>query len=59
VLKIPEEAAPPIPVIKPKKEEYNINEITDPVYVLLPKSSEYVLLTKEIHESILNNEYDF
>lgn len=44
---------------KLKKEEYNINEITDPVYVLLPKSSEYVLLTKEIHENILNNEYDY
>ena len=31
----------------------------DPIYVLLPGSSKYTLLTKEIHEKIIDGEYRF
>jgi len=39
--------------IKLKKEGYNINEINDDIFVLLPNSSEYTSLTKEIYQEIL------
>ena len=42
-----------------KKVGFNINETTDPIYVLLPGSSEYTLLTKEIHDNIINGVYPF
>jgi citronellyl-CoA synthetase len=42
-----------------KKRGYNINKIHDPIYVLLPKTSEYTLLTEKIYEKILNGEYSF
>jgi citronellyl-CoA synthetase len=45
--------------IKLKKEGYNINEINDPVFVLLPESSEYISLTKEIYEGVTKGKYMF
>ena len=42
-----------------KKVGFNINETTDQIYVLLPGSSEYTLLTKEIHDNIINGVYPF
>ncbi|TFG21706.1 MAG: long-chain-acyl-CoA synthetase [Promethearchaeota archaeon] len=45
--------------VKLKKEGYNINEIDDPVFVLLPESSEYIPLTKEIYEGIIKGNYLF
>ncbi|MBA7679009.1 2-succinylbenzoate--CoA ligase [subsurface metagenome] len=44
---------------KLKKEGYNINELNDSVFVLLPKSTEYVPLTKEIYQGILEGKYLF
>ncbi|MHA2182241.1 MAG: AMP-binding protein, partial [Promethearchaeota archaeon] len=42
-----------------KKEGFNINEVNDNIFVLLPKSSEYVSLTKEIYQEILVGTYPF
>ncbi|GAG80339.1 unnamed protein product, partial [marine sediment metagenome] len=42
-----------------KKEGYNINEIKDPLFVLLPNSTEYVSLTKEIYKEISEGKYSF
>ena len=42
-----------------KKEGFNINNIPDPIYVLLPKSSEYCLITNEIYDEIMNGKHRF
>ena len=42
-----------------KSEGFNINKLKDPLYVLLPESSEYVPLTKEIYENISQGKYRF
>ena len=45
--------------VKLKKEGYNINEVKDEIYVLLPNSSEYVPLTIEIYNDIEEGKYRF
>ncbi len=45
--------------VKLKKDGYNINELNDPVYVILPESSEYIPLTREIYEGINKGKYLF
>jgi len=42
-----------------KKESFNLEKIEDPLYILLPNSSGYELLTKEIYNGILNSKYNF
>ncbi|HBC55531.1 MAG TPA: long-chain-acyl-CoA synthetase [Gammaproteobacteria bacterium] len=42
-----------------KKESYAVDSCPDPVYVALPKASEYVALTKELQQGIDNSEYSF
>ena len=42
-----------------KKVGFDITKTNDPIYVLLPESSEYVLLSKEIHNNIMNRRYRF
>ena len=42
-----------------KKEGYNISEQNDSIFVLLPKSSDYVLLTKEIYQEISEGKHPF
>ena len=42
-----------------KKEAYNLKEIEDPLYILLPNSSGYEIMTKEIYNKILNSKYNF
>jgi len=42
-----------------KQKGFNIHEIDDSIYILLPNCEEYVPLTKEIYEKIKNNEYKF
>lgn len=42
-----------------KKEEYDIEKISDPVYVLLPHESGYVPLTSEVKDKIDRGEYRF
>ncbi|MFW9940030.1 MAG: long-chain-acyl-CoA synthetase [Candidatus Thorarchaeota archaeon] len=42
-----------------KKESYNLEIIDDPLYILLPSSSGYEPLTKEIHRGILESKYNF
>jgi len=42
-----------------KKVGFNINETTDSIYVLLPKRSEYTVLTKEIYDNVKDGEYRF
>jgi len=42
-----------------KKVGFNINKTNDSIYVLLPRSSEYTLLTEEIYENILRGKYPF
>ena len=45
--------------IRFKKEGFNINEVNDEIFVLLPKSSEYVSLTKKIYQEISEGKYSF
>ncbi|MHA1912984.1 MAG: long-chain-acyl-CoA synthetase [Promethearchaeota archaeon] len=42
-----------------KQEGYKINEIHDELFVLLPNSSEYISLTKEIYQGISEGKYMF
>ncbi|MFW9867915.1 MAG: long-chain-acyl-CoA synthetase [Candidatus Thorarchaeota archaeon] len=42
-----------------KKEGFDFTQIDDPLYVLLPNESEYMLLTQEIYEKINNQKYAF
>ncbi len=42
-----------------KKVGFDITETNDPIYVLLPKSSEYTLLTDEIYNEINLGKYRF
>ncbi|NVM45071.1 MAG: long-chain-acyl-CoA synthetase [Candidatus Lokiarchaeota archaeon] len=42
-----------------KKIEFNIKKTNNPIYVYLPKSTKYTLLTEEIYENILNGKYRF
>jgi citronellyl-CoA synthetase len=42
-----------------KKEGFDLNKTNDKIYVFLPGSSEYTLLTKEIYEDIINGKYRF
>jgi citronellyl-CoA synthetase len=42
-----------------KNEGYNIDEIKDPIFVLLPESLEYIPLTKEIYKGISEGKYRF
>jgi len=42
-----------------KKESFNLEEIENPLYILLPNSSGYEILTKEIYNGILNSKYSF
>jgi citronellyl-CoA synthetase len=42
-----------------KKQSYNIDEIKDPIYILLPESKEYVPLTKDIYNGISEGKYRF
>ena len=42
-----------------QKEGFNIEEISDIIYVLLPGKSDYILLTTELYQSIKNKKYVF
>ncbi len=42
-----------------KKVDFNITKTDDPIYVLLPQSSEYTLITEEIYKNIINGKYRF
>ena len=42
-----------------KAAGFDIENITDPIYVMLPNELEYQPLTKEIYENILNQKYKF
>ncbi|MFW9941122.1 MAG: long-chain-acyl-CoA synthetase [Candidatus Thorarchaeota archaeon] len=42
-----------------KKIGFDVGKTEDPIYVLLPGSSEYTLLTEEIHSNIMNEKYRF
>ena len=42
-----------------KREAFDLEKIEDPLYILLPNSSGYELLTKEIYSGILNSKYNF
>ena len=42
-----------------KKQGFDINEIIDLIYVILPGESTYTQLTNEIYEKILNTGYNF
>ncbi len=44
---------------KLKNEGFNIENIKDSFYVLLPGESEYILLTRDIYEKILNRKCKF
>lgn len=45
--------------VKLKNESYDIDNIEDPLYVLLPNESKYVPMTKEIYENIQNQIHKF
>jgi len=45
--------------VKLKAEGFKVNEIKDLLYVLLPNSSEYVSLTKDIYKEISEGKYPF
>ncbi len=42
-----------------KRKGFNINETEDPIYVLLPKASEYTLLTETIYHEIMREKIRF
>ena len=42
-----------------KKIGFNIKKTNNPIYVYLPRSTKYTLLTEEIYENILNGKYRF
>ncbi len=42
-----------------KKEEFNLNVIDDPIYVMLPNKSEYCRLTEDIYNNIQNQKIKF
>jgi hypothetical protein len=42
-----------------KNEGFNLQNIEDPIFVMLPAELEYQPMTKEIYEKILNREYNF
>lgn len=45
--------------VKIKNEGYDRNKLNDPLYVLLPSSSEYVSLTPEIYDGIIKGIYRY
>ncbi|MFW9823502.1 MAG: long-chain-acyl-CoA synthetase [Candidatus Thorarchaeota archaeon] len=45
--------------IRFKKDGYNIDAVNNELFVLLPNSSEYLPLTKEIYQGILEGKYQF
>jgi citronellyl-CoA synthetase len=45
--------------VKLKNEGYNIKELNDSIYILLPENSEYVPLTEEIYEGINKGKFMF
>ena len=42
-----------------KNEAFNLEKIEEPIYILLPNSSGYELLTKEMYNGILSSNYNF
>ena len=42
-----------------REEGFNPNKVADPLYVILPDSSEYEPLTKELYDDILSGKYRF
>ena len=44
---------------KSKKIGFDITNTNDPIYVLLPKSSEYIPLIEKIYTDIINEKYRF
>jgi fatty-acyl-CoA synthase len=42
-----------------KNEGFNINALKDPLFVLLPESSEFVPLSKDVYDGILEGKYRF
>ena len=42
-----------------KEEGYNINKLTDPIYILLPDSKEYIPLSEIIYKNIGKRNYRF
>ncbi len=45
--------------VKLKKEGFDIKKIHDPMFILLPRESEYTPLTKEIYQNIQKGTYKF
>ena len=45
--------------VRLKKEGFNIKEVDDDIFVLLPNNSEYIPLTKELYQEILEGKYPF
>lgn len=45
--------------LKLKKEGFDLENIGDPLFILLPDESEYTPLTKEIYKNIQNRKYQF
>ena len=48
-----------IPKSQLKRENYNITQINDPIYVLLPDEKQYIRLTDTIYEEIQSRKYRF
>jgi len=45
--------------VKLKEEDFELEKVEDPLYIMLPHESEYRPLTKEIYENIQNGQYKF
>ncbi|MFW9824360.1 MAG: long-chain-acyl-CoA synthetase, partial [Candidatus Thorarchaeota archaeon] len=48
-----------IPKSDMKKVGFNIKKTNDPIYVLLPRKTDYILLTEEIYSNIMSKKYRF
>ena len=42
-----------------KKEGFDLNQVSDPLYVCLPGTKEYIAITEEVFNKITNKEYRF
>ncbi|MHA2390681.1 MAG: long-chain-acyl-CoA synthetase [Promethearchaeota archaeon] len=45
--------------LKLKEEGFDLEQIEDPLYIMLPDESEYKPITKEIYEKIISQAYNF
>jgi hypothetical protein len=41
------------------KDAFDLEKVSDPIYIMLPGESEYQLLTEDIHRQMMENQFAF